>query len=68
MLTKDEAFDLHEKNAYFKKRVIDLVRMLKDVHKGHRHLKPNYFQLRKSYQPLLSKRLYQAVKGDLVDE
>ena len=68
LLKKDESFDLHEKNAYFKRRVIELVKMLKEVHKSHRHLKPNYLQLRKNYLPMLSSKLYQAVKGDLVDE
>lgn len=65
---KDEHFQLLDLNSQVKKRILDLIKNLKDIQNKIRDVKRRYQQLRANYAGLLSRKMYSAMKGDLVDE
>lgn len=55
-------------NSQVKKRILDLIKLLKQIQNNIRDVKRKYQQLRANYASLLSRKMYSAMKGDLVDE
>ena len=55
-------------NGWIKKRIIDMIRNLKDVSKKMRDHKSRYMTIKSKLGKSRPTKLYRAVKGDIVDE
>lgn len=51
-----------------KNRIVDMIKQLKDVSKRMRDNKSRYTTVRSKIEAKPAKKLYKAVKGDMVDE
>ena len=65
---KEDHFILLDLNSQVKKKILDLIKMLKDIQNNIRDVKRRLQQLRANYAGLLSRKMYSALKGDLIDE
>jgi len=68
IINKNDVFSLLKTNGWMKKKIIDMIKQLKEVSKRMRESKHRYQNLRNKLERQQPRRLYKAVKGDLVDE
>ena len=65
---KHDVFSLFRTNGLIKKRIVDMIKNLKEVSKRMREHKMRYQLARNRIEKSKPKKLYKAVKGDIVDE
>ena len=61
-------FTLLKANGQMKKKIIEMIKQLKDVSRRMRDQKMKYQSVRNKLESQAPRKLYKAVKGDLVDE
>lgn len=49
ILSKEECFGLLEKNSYFKKKILELINLIKDLSKEIKDLRNRYLDFRRKY-------------------
>ena len=65
---KAEVFGLLRANGEMKRTIIELIKQLKDISRKIRDNKNRYQQLRTQLEKQQPRKLYKAIKGDIVDE
>eukprot|EP00347_Sterkiella_histriomuscorum_P007817 403347449 len=65
---KQDVFTLLKANGWMKKKIIDMIKQLKEVSKRMRENKSRYQDVRNKLERQAPRKLYKAVKGDMVDE
>ncbi|CDW88775.1 UNKNOWN [Stylonychia lemnae] len=68
IVNKNDVFILLKSNGWMKKKIITMIKKLKEVSKKIRENKVRYQEVRNKLERQAPRKLYKAVKGDMVDE
>jgi len=68
IVNMQDVFVLLKENGILKRRIIELIKLLKHVRNGMKSLKQRYQSIKMKMDKQSKPRHYKAVKGDLVDE